>query len=69
MTGGVEGIKKPKVVHEYNQHMGGVDQSDQLLMYYGYSHRQVKSSLGSFDRKCQCTIQYSQHQTTYATGV
>ena len=42
VTGGVEGIKKPKVVHEYNQHMGGVDQSDQLLMYYGYSHRQVK---------------------------
>ena len=38
VTGGVEGIKKPKVVHEYNQHMGGVDQSDQLL---GYSHRQV----------------------------
>ena len=42
VTGGVEGIKKPKVVHEYNQHMGGVDQSDQLLMYYGYSHRQMK---------------------------
>ena len=42
VTRGVEGIKKPKVVHEYNQHMGGVDQIDQLLMYYGYSHRQVK---------------------------
>eukprot|EP00731_Ephydatia_muelleri_P013981 Em0007g1291a len=42
VTRGVEGIKKPKVVHEYNQHMGGVDQIDQLLMYYGCSHRQVK---------------------------
>eukprot|EP00731_Ephydatia_muelleri_P003594 Em0001g3594a len=42
VNGGIEAIKKPKMVHEYNQHMGGVDQSDQLIIYYGYSHRQVK---------------------------
>ena len=24
VNGGIEAIKKPKMVHEYNQHMGGV---------------------------------------------
>ena len=42
VTGGTEKIWKPKAVDEYNKYMGGVDQSDQLVLYYGYSHRQVK---------------------------
>eukprot|EP00731_Ephydatia_muelleri_P022395 Em0014g986a len=42
VAGGIERIQKPKVIDDYNQHMGGVDQSDQLEMYYGYAHRQTK---------------------------
>ena len=40
--GGVESIQKPRMIDEYNKHMGGVDLSDQLVLYYGYSHRQIK---------------------------
>ena len=40
--GGTEEVMKAKAVEEYNQHMGGVDKSDQLLSYYGFSHRTVK---------------------------
>lgn len=40
--GGIEEVMKPKAIEEYNQHMGGVDKSDQLLSYYGFSHRTVK---------------------------
>ena len=39
---GTETIKKPKVVEDYNQYMGGVDKSDQLILYYGFAHRRVK---------------------------
>ena len=39
---GTEVIKKPKVVEDYNQYMGGVDKSDQLVLYYGFAHRRVK---------------------------
>ena len=39
---GTEVIKKPKVVKDYNQYMGGVDKSDQLVLYYGFAHRRVK---------------------------
>ena len=42
VEGGQEEIKKPVVVEEYNRFMGGVDKSDQLLSYYGFSHRTVK---------------------------
>ena len=37
-----EEIRKPVTVDQYNQFMGGVDRSDQLLSYYGFSHRTVK---------------------------
>ena len=40
--GGVEFIQKPQMIDEYNKHMGGVDLSEQLVLYYGYSHRQIK---------------------------
>ena len=40
--GGQEEVRKPDVVEEYNRFMGGVDRSDQLLSYYGFSHRTVK---------------------------
>ena len=39
---GTEVIKKPKVVEDYNQYVGGVDKSDQLVLYYGFAHRRVK---------------------------
>ena len=39
---GTEVIKKPKLVDDYNSHMGGVDTSDQLIRYYGYPHRSIK---------------------------
>ena len=39
---GTEVIRKPRIVEECNQHMGGVDKSDQLVLYYGYAHRSIK---------------------------
>ena len=39
---GTETIKKPRMIEEYNQYMGGVDQSDQILLYYGFAHRSTK---------------------------
>ena len=36
---GHEEVRKPVMIEEY---MGGVDKSDQLLSYYGFSHRTVK---------------------------
>lgn len=39
---GVETISKPVMIHDYNQHMGGVDKSDQLILYYGFPHRSMK---------------------------
>ncbi len=36
---GTETVQKPKLIDEYNKHMGGVDTSDQLVKYYGYPHR------------------------------
>ena len=38
-TTGIEDISKPIAIVEYNQYMGGVDLSDQLVQTYGYSHR------------------------------
>ena len=38
---GMEIVKKPMMVEDYNMHMGGVDQSDQQMIYYGYPHRLV----------------------------
>ena len=36
---GIEEITKPVMIEDYNQYMGGVDLSDQMLQSYGYSHR------------------------------
>ena len=38
---GIEVIKKPRMIEDYNQHMGGIDKSDQQVKYYGYPHRLV----------------------------
>ena len=37
--GGQEVIRKPVMVDDYNTYMGGVDRSDQMLLYYGYTHK------------------------------
>ena len=42
VQGGREEVRKPVMVEEYNRYMGGVDKSDQLLSYYGFSHRTLK---------------------------
>ena len=36
---GVEEFTKPVMIEDYNQYMGVVDLSDQMLQSYGYSHR------------------------------
>lgn len=42
VQGGTEEVRKPLVVERYNQFMAGVDVGDQLLSYYGFSHRSLK---------------------------
>ena len=42
VSGGVEEVRKPLVIERYNQFMIGVDVGDQLLSYYGFSHRTLK---------------------------
>ena len=39
--GGVEVVKKPKMVEEYNKYMGGVDRNNQMVPYYSYLHKLV----------------------------
>ena len=39
---GVEKISKPLVIDKYNTYMGGVDKSDQLVIYYAFSHSSKK---------------------------
>lgn len=39
VAGGTEKVRKPKMIEDYNQHMGGVDRNDQIVLYYAYSHR------------------------------
>lgn len=41
-TRGTEEVQKPSIIVEYNTYMGGVDQVDQMLSYYGFSHRTIK---------------------------
>ena len=36
--GGVERVRKPTMIVEYNTYMGGVDIAVQLVTYYGFSH-------------------------------
>ena len=42
VAGGIEEVQKPTMVEKYNMYMGGVDKGDQLMSYYGFSHRTVK---------------------------
>ena len=42
VSGGTEEISKPYAIDQYNKFMGGVDQQDQFLSYYGFSRRTVK---------------------------
>ena len=42
VAGGREMVQKPAAIVQYNKYMGGVDQADQLLSYYGFGHRTVK---------------------------
>ena len=35
---GIEEITKPVMIEDYNQYMGVVDLSDQMLQSYGYLH-------------------------------
>ena len=37
--GGIEKVKKPRMIQDYNMNMGGVDKNDQMVLYYAYSHR------------------------------
>ena len=39
---GVEKISKPLVIDKYNTYMGGDDKSDQLVIYYAFSHSSKK---------------------------
>ena len=39
---GIEEIMKPKVISDYNTHMGGVNKADQLLSYYSFTRRTMK---------------------------
>ena len=41
-VGSQEVISKPAVVEDYNQNMGGVDKSDQFVLYYGFAYRTRK---------------------------
>ena len=40
--GGVEVVRKPTVIEEYNSYMGDVDRADQLVTYYEYPHHSKK---------------------------
>ena len=42
VAGGIEEVQKPTMVEKYNMYMGGADKGDQLMSYYGFSHRTVK---------------------------
>ena len=42
VAGGIEDVRKPMVIEQYNEFMGGVDHNDQLLSDYGFSHRTLK---------------------------
>ena len=75
VEGGWEEMRKPEMVEEYNRYMGGVDNSNQLLSYYGFSHRTVKwwhhaffylLDLSVTNAYITCTkVQKPQHDTSY----
>ena len=59
---GREEINKPKMIEDYNMNMGGVNNSDQLLSYYSFSHRTVKwwkrAAFHLFEISVNCYILY-----------
>ena len=66
-------MQKPIVVEEYN--MGGVDQSDQMLAYYGFTLRTVKwwrrafSPLRPLYCECVHTVQKAWATSTHMSSL
>ena len=70
VSGGVEEVRKPLVIERYNQFMIGVDVGDQLLSYYGFSHRTLKWWRRAFFHLIEVAIvnAYIMYASTPQTG-
>ena len=60
---GREEISKPHM-EEYNRYIGETDKSDQLLSYYGFSHRTVKWRCRAFYRLLEVGVMNVSGKTT-----
>ena len=54
--GGVETIQKLLIIEDYSQYMGGVDKSDQLVVYYGFRRSSKKRWKGAFFQLMELTM-------------
>ena len=62
-VGGMEVVKKLKMIVEYNTYMCGVDRADQLLVKYGFSHFRI----GTMCIQCALivfTLHFSRNRTS-----